>query len=80
MPENRRITGVPDGNLCYSYHMEITLNIPDELARQVTSEGKDPARVALEDWPLRATVQNCCPSQPFARCWASRPGWKCMIF
>src|ERR1700692_1846037 len=28
--------------------MEITLNIPDELARQVTSEGKDLARVALE--------------------------------
>ncbi|MFZ3201070.1 MAG: UPF0175 family protein [Candidatus Acidiferrales bacterium] len=28
--------------------MEITFNIPDELARQVASEGKDPARVALE--------------------------------
>ena len=28
--------------------MEITLNIPDELARQVRSEGRDPARVALE--------------------------------
>ena len=28
--------------------MEITINIPDELARQVASEGKDPARVALE--------------------------------
>lgn len=28
--------------------MEITLKIPDELARQVASEGKDPARVALE--------------------------------
>lgn len=28
--------------------MEITINIPDELARQVTSEGKDPARVTLE--------------------------------
>jgi len=28
--------------------MQITLNIPDELARQVASEGKDPARVALE--------------------------------
>ena len=28
--------------------MEITFNIPDELARRVTSEGKDPARVALE--------------------------------
>jgi hypothetical protein len=28
--------------------MEITLNIPDELARQVVSEGKEPARVALE--------------------------------
>jgi hypothetical protein len=28
--------------------MEITLNIPDEFARQVTPEGSDPARVALE--------------------------------
>jgi hypothetical protein len=28
--------------------MEIILNIPDELARQVTRDGKDPARVALE--------------------------------
>ena len=26
--------------------VEITINIPDELARQVTSEGRDPARVA----------------------------------
>jgi hypothetical protein len=36
------------GSLCYSQRMQITLNIPDELARQVASEGKDPARVALE--------------------------------
>jgi predicted HTH domain antitoxin len=28
--------------------MEITFNIPDDLARRVVSEGKDPARVALE--------------------------------
>jgi hypothetical protein len=28
--------------------VEITINIPDELARQVASEGRDPARVALE--------------------------------
>ena len=28
--------------------MEIILKIPDELARQVAAEGKDPARVALE--------------------------------
>jgi hypothetical protein len=28
--------------------MEITLKIPDGLAQQVASEGKDPARVALE--------------------------------
>jgi hypothetical protein len=28
--------------------MEITLNIPDELARQVASENKDPSRMALE--------------------------------
>ena len=33
---------------CYSLRMEITLKIPDELAKQVASEGKDPARVALE--------------------------------
>jgi len=34
--------------LCYSQLVQITLNIPDDLARQVASEGKDPARVALE--------------------------------
>ena len=28
--------------------MEITLKIPDELAQRVASEGKEPARVALE--------------------------------
>ena len=28
--------------------MEITLHIPDELARQVAPEGSDPVRVALE--------------------------------
>lgn len=28
--------------------MEITLKIPDEIARQVAPEGEDPARVALE--------------------------------
>lgn len=28
--------------------MEITLNIPDDLARQVSREGCDPARVTLE--------------------------------
>jgi hypothetical protein len=34
--------------LAWIRNMEITLNIPDELARQVTPEGQDPARVALE--------------------------------
>ena len=34
--------------MCYSYNVEITLNIPDEFARQVTPEGSDPVRVALE--------------------------------
>lgn len=28
--------------------MEITFHIPDEFARQVASEGQDPARAALE--------------------------------
>ena len=34
--------------MCYPNCVEITLKIPDELARQVTPEGGDPARVALE--------------------------------
>ncbi len=34
--------------MCYPYPVEITLNIPDEIARQVTPEGSNPARVALE--------------------------------
>jgi hypothetical protein len=29
--------------------MEITVNIPDELARQIIPEGLDPSRQALED-------------------------------
>jgi Uncharacterised protein family (UPF0175) len=28
--------------------MQITVNVPDELARQVVPEGDDPARLALE--------------------------------
>jgi predicted HTH domain antitoxin len=28
--------------------MEVTLDIPDELAAQIISEGKDPSRTALE--------------------------------
>jgi hypothetical protein len=36
------------GYICYSSPVEITFKIPDEFARQVASEGKDPARVALE--------------------------------
>ena len=34
--------------MCYAWVVEITFNIPDDLARQLASEGKDPARVALE--------------------------------
>jgi hypothetical protein len=34
--------------------VEITLNIPDEVARRVVSEGKDPARVALEALALES--------------------------
>jgi hypothetical protein len=40
--------GATLSRLCYSQPMQITLNIPDDLARQVAPEGKDPARVALE--------------------------------
>jgi hypothetical protein len=39
----------PSANVpCYSLAVEITLKIPDELARQVAPDGQDPARVALE--------------------------------
>lgn len=40
--------------LCYSRRMQITLDIPDDLARQVAPEGKDPARVALEALALES--------------------------
>ena len=39
--------------MCYSWIVEITFNIPDEFARQVASEGEDPARVALEALALQ---------------------------
>ena len=42
------IRGSTQASSCYSVAMEITLNIPDEFARQVVSEGKEPARIALE--------------------------------
>jgi hypothetical protein len=38
----------PPSHVCYPWHVEITLNIPDEFGRQVTPEGSEPARVALE--------------------------------
>src|ERR1700680_3523503 len=47
----RRSAGARDE--CYPSPVEITLNIPDELARQVTPEGGDPARVALEALALK---------------------------
>lgn len=34
--------------------MEITLTIPDELARQIVPEGLDPSRQALEDMAVEA--------------------------
>src|SRR5215469_4316472 len=34
--------------------MEITVNIPDDLARQIIPEGLDPSRQALEDMAVEA--------------------------
>jgi hypothetical protein len=34
--------------------VEITVTIPDELARQIVPEGLDPARLALEDMAVEA--------------------------
>ena len=38
----------PMAVLSFLLYVEITINIPEELAHQVASKGKDPARVALE--------------------------------
>ena len=45
-----RAINIPQGVLTqwYPCNMEVTLNIPDELAAQIISEGKDPSRSALE--------------------------------
>ena len=34
--------------------MEITINVPDDLARQIVPEGLDPLRQALEDMAVEA--------------------------
>jgi hypothetical protein len=34
--------------------VEITLTVPDELARQIIPEGRDPSRQALEDMAVEA--------------------------
>jgi hypothetical protein len=38
--------------------MQVTIEIPDELAASLTPEGQDPARVALEAWALEAYRQR----------------------
>lgn len=38
--------------------MQVTINIPDELARTLTAPGQDPARAALEAWGLEAYRQR----------------------
>lgn len=38
--------------------MQVTLEIPDELAASLTAPGQDPARAALEAWGLEAYHQR----------------------
>ena len=38
--------------------MQVTLDIPDELAAPLTGPGQDPARAALEAWGLEAFRQR----------------------
>ena len=38
--------------------MQITLDIPDELAAPLTPEGQEPTRAALESWGLEAYRQR----------------------
>lgn len=38
--------------------MQVTLEIPDELAASLTAPGQDPARAALEAWGLEAYRQR----------------------
>jgi hypothetical protein len=38
--------------------MQITINIPDELAAQIIPEGLDPARQALKIWPSKRIVRT----------------------
>jgi len=60
--------------------MEITLKIPNELARQLASEGKDAARVAVEALALEGIAQSGFRSPQFARCLASKAGYRYMPF
>ena len=39
---------------CYSCPMQIIVELPDEMARQMIPAGHDPARIALEDMAVEA--------------------------
>jgi hypothetical protein len=64
----------------YSQDMRITLDIPDEFARQVATEGKDPARVALEALALEGYRTELLSEAALRQMLASKPGWKCTRF
>ena len=56
---------------CYPSYVEITINIPEELAHHVASEGKDPARVALEALAVEGYGRELL-SESALRRWASK--------
>ena len=44
----------PWHNRCYPTAMQITVELPDDMARQMIPAGRDPARAALEDMAVEA--------------------------
>jgi hypothetical protein len=60
--------------------VEITINTPDELAHQVASEGKDPARVALEALAVEGYRSELLSESALRRMLGYQSRIKCTLF
>jgi hypothetical protein len=60
----------------YSLNVQITLNIPDEVAERLIAGGKDPAEATLEALAVEGYRTETYPNLRCGRCSGSRLVWK----
>ncbi len=57
----------------YPTHIQVTVEIPDNLASQLIPDGQDPARALLEDALVQAYRENRISGHQLRQASASRP-------